>query len=144
MKTCFHCGEELDQAHCFETIGEEFCSQRCALAAATCNHGENCKLAECGPRAALSMPSHVCELCNLLVDYRAAAADCCTCVECVRCDKVVRAVTAVRADGSTYCGEACLDATAERAQERSDADYYGGDGPQTLAESMEVARRMRR
>ena len=46
-------------------------------------------------------------------------------------------------DGTTdlYCAD-CLAGQAEAAQERRDADYYGGDSP-TLVDQMESARRLK-
>ena len=47
-------------------------------------------------------------------------------------------------DGTTdlYCAD-CLAGQAEAAQERRDADYYGGSGPVTLEETMAAARRLK-
>jgi hypothetical protein len=45
------------------------------------------------------------------------------------------------AEGDMHCA-ACLDHRAERAQERRDSDFYGGDSP-TLSETLAAARRLK-
>lgn len=90
-------------------------------------------------RACFERNRDTCEVCGEMLMTK------CECFECSNCGDLVAkggGVRDVEAD-CQFCDDSCRDSYAEKAQEASDQAYYGGDGPQTLREQMDAARRLK-